>query len=310
MTWLDHVARDPVPWLLDPANPSARFLTLKHIFEKPASRLIDEGQRILDWAAVKQLRHHWSPTNFWGRADNPYYGGQAGDFGTLYLLAQLSAPRCPEIEATCENLLARGRRADGHFAPEGAGAAPWHSYASMALHILTHFGFSDDPRVQSAWKALTEGIQNDPNHVGCVMGDRACRAGAVKALSALIHCGVDAGLPADPAVTDSLANYLLTPNYDWEQGDAEWGLPRFPRFYDTDLIELCHVVAHTSYQRHHRFLPILQRMIHMQDQEGRWSKLKATHILSEERIFHPSRWLTFEAVHSLMLIYGDEMYAP
>lgn len=310
MKWLDHVARDPVPWLLDPANPSARFLTLKHIFEKPASRLIEEGQRILDWKPIKQIRHHWSDTNFWGRADNPYYGGQAGNFGTLYLLAQVSTPRFPEAATACENLLTRGRRSDGHFAPEGAGAAPWHSYTSMALSILTHFGFGDDPRVESAWEALNEGIRNDPNHLGCVMGDRACRAGAIKALSALIHCGAETMTPNDPNVLDHLCKYLLAHNYDWERKDADWALPRFPRFYDTDLFELCHVVAHTSYRLHAGYLPIVQRMVRMQDQEGRWSKLKATHILPEERIFQPSRWLTFEAVHALMLIYGDEMYAP
>jgi hypothetical protein len=310
MKWMDHVARDPVPWLLDPANPSARYLTLKHIFEKPASRLIEEEQRILNWGAVTQLRRHWNPTNFWGRAENPYYGGQAGNFGTLYLLAQLNVPRCPEVEAACENLLARGRRSDGHFAPEGVGAAPWHSYASMALSILTHFGFADDPRVRSAWEALNEGIRTDPKHLGCVMDDKACRAGAVKALAALIHCGADTRTPNDPEILDHLAKYLLDYIYDWERKDADWALPRFPRFYDTDLIELCHVVAHTSYQMHHRVQPIVQRMIHMQDQEGRWPKLKATHSFPEERIFQPSRWLTFEAIHSLMLIHGDEMYAP
>jgi hypothetical protein len=219
-------------------------------------------------------------------------------------------PRTSEIEPTCENLLTRGRRSDGHFAPEGTGAAPWHCYTSMALTILAHFGFGDDPRVHSAWEALNEGIRNDPAHLGCVMDDRACRAGAVKALAALIHCGADMRMPSDPSVTDHLGRYLLAYGYDWEREDAEWALPRFPRFYDTDLIELCHGLAHTSYRTHPRYQPIVQRMVRMQDQEGRWSKLKATQILTEERIFHPSRWLTFEAVHTLMLIYGDEMYAP
>jgi len=306
---MNHVVRDPVPWLLDPANPSARLLTLKHIFRKPEARLIDEGQRILDWDVVAQLRHHWNPTNFWGRADNPYYGGQAGNFGTLYLLAQLEAPRCPEIEAACENLLDSGRRADGHFAPEGAGAAPWHSYTSMALNVLTHFGYAEDPRVRSAWQQLVETICGDPAHLGCVTDDRACRAGAIKALSALIHCGVEVRAFQDPIVLDHLCKYLLGHLYDWERGDADWTLPRFPRFYDTDLIELCHVLAHTPYRTHHRFQPIVQQMIRLQDQEGRWPKLKATHILPGERIFHPSRWLTFEAVHTLILMYGDTMYA-
>ncbi len=61
--------------------------------------------------------------HFWGRAESPYYGGPVGNFGTLYLLAQMGVPRYPEIEPVCENLLAIGRRRDGHYAPQG-GAAP------------------------------------------------------------------------------------------------------------------------------------------------------------------------------------------
>ncbi len=302
--------RDPVPWLLDPGNPSVRFQTLKHIFQRPDGRLTEEQQRILDWEPVKQLRRHWDPTNFWGRAESPYYGGSAGNFGTLYLLAQLGAPRFEEIEPTCENLLSRGIRQDHLFVPEGVGAAPWHSYAGMALHILTHFGYGDDPRVVAGWAALAEGVASDPERLGCILQDRSCRAGAVKALAALIHCNTATTSAPDMSTIDLLCRYLLAHTYDWDREDAEWARPRFPRFYDTDLVELCHVLAHTEYRTHPKTQHMVERLIGLQDQEGRWLKLKATPTLPEERIFHQSRWLTFEAVHALMLVYGDEMYAP
>ncbi|MCU0520127.1 MAG: hypothetical protein MUF84_05485 [Anaerolineae bacterium] len=310
MHWMDLVARDPVPWLLDPGNPSARLQTLKHIYRKPAEQLFGEQQALLAWEPVARLRRHWDPMHFWGRAESPYYGGPVGNFGTLYLLTQMGVARFPEVEPVCENLLANGRREDGHYAPQGGGAAPWHCYAGMALHILTHFGYGDDPRVVSAWQALAATMREDPDHLGCVMADRACRAGAVKALAALIHCNTESPGGVDTATMGLLCEYLLAHAYDIAGEDADWAKPRFPRFYDTDLIELCHVLAHTAYRTHPTSQRLLRHMLDLQDADGRWHKEKVTPALAEERIFQPSRWLTFEAVHALVLTYGDALYAP
>lgn len=309
MYWMDLVARDPVPWLLDPANPSVRLQTLRHIYHRPDAQLIKEQQALLAWEPVAQLLRRCDPIHFWGRAESPYYGGPVGNFGSLYLLAQMGVPRFPDIEPACENLLARGRRDDGHYAPQGGGAAPWHCYAGMALHTLTHFGYDDDPRVQSSWAALADTMQEDRDHLGCVMDDRACRAGAVKVLAALIHCNTESIGEIDATITNLLCEYLLAHTYDIEGEDADWARPRFPRFYETDLIEVCHMLAHTSYHTRPESQRLLRYMLDLQDADGRWHKQKVTPALAEERIFQPSRWLTFEAVHALILSYGDAVHA-
>ena len=58
--WLDLVKRDPVPWLLDPANPSARLLTLRHLFKRSETALQDENARLLAWSPIVILREHWN----------------------------------------------------------------------------------------------------------------------------------------------------------------------------------------------------------------------------------------------------------
>jgi len=308
MHWMDLVARDPVPWLLDPGNPSVRLQTLRYMYGRPVTQLAAEQRALLDWEPVANLRRRCDPMHFWGRAESPYYGGPVGNFGTLHLLAQMGVPRYPEIEPVCENLLAIGRRQDGHYAPQGGGAAPWHCYAGMALHILTHFGYGEDPRVQSAWEAMAEAVRNDPDHLGCAMDDRACRAGAVKSMAAIIHCDTDAP-GGDEATMDRLCAYLLRHTYDLEGEDSDWTKLRFPRFYDTDLIELCHVLAHTAHRAHPTSQRLLRFVLDLQDADGRWHKQKVTPALAIERIFQPSRWLTFEAVHALVLNYGGVLYA-
>lgn len=310
MQWMDLVARDPVPWLLDPGNPSTRYLTLRDIFLRPASFLVSEQQRILDWHIIRELRRHWKEFNFWGRADNPYYGGLMGNFGTLYLLTQLGAPRFDEVEPTCENLIARGRLEDGSFAPWGVGSAPRISYTGIALQILNHFGYGDDPQVRSSWEAMLHIIRIDPEHLGCPLDDQTCRAGAVKALGALLSRSLALRTSEDNEAIDALCHYLLDRTYSWKTGEDDWVRPRFPRYYDADLVEFCHVLAHTHYQDHPTFREGLRVMVELQNEIGRWPKMKGTPVLQEERIHRPCRWLTYEAVHALALTFGDDTYAP
>lgn len=308
MSWINIIGRDPVPWLLDPGNPSARFLTLKHIYRKPAASLEEEQARILKWAPVVALRQHWVPVNFWGRVASPYYGGPVGNLGTLFLLAQLGAPRFPEIDPVCENLLERGRMPDGSFAPGNQTAAPWLAYTGMALYTLTHFGYEDDPRTQQAWDVLARTVRAHPDTLGCALGGRGCRAAAIKALSALLHRGGDQPLESDVETIETLCAYLLSHSYEWTSGDVDWTLPRFPRYYETDIVEFAHLLAHTTRRNDPVSYEVMQHMVDMRDPQGRWLKAKTTPALSEERILRPSRWLTFEAVHALMLIYGDTIY--
>jgi hypothetical protein len=309
MSWIELIGRDPVPWLLDPGNPSTRYLTLKHIFRKPETALLEEQSRILAWSPLATLRRHWTPTSFWGRATTPYFGGAAGNFGMLYLLTQLGAPVFPEVEPTCESLLEHGRLPDGTFTPGSQAAAPWLSYTGMALHILTHFGYAEDPRTQQGWIVLTQAIQDNPDTLGCAPAERGCRAAGVKALGAFLHRGGDRPLESDAGTIDLLCRYLLDQSYEWQGQDAAWLLPRFPRYYDTDLVELGHMLAHTPHRNSPLCKAVIGRMVALHNGEGRWVKAKSTAVFAEERINQPSRWLTFEAVHALMLVHGDTMYA-
>jgi hypothetical protein len=309
MAWVNLIGQDPVPWLLDPGNPSTRYLTLKHIFHKPEQVLRDEQTRILAWQPVTRLRSHWTPTSYWGRATSPYYGGAVGNFGTLYLLTQLGAPRFSEVEPTCKSLLEHGSLPDGSFAPSRQVAAPWLSYTGMALQILTHFGYADDPRTQRGWELLAQVINDDPETLGCATTDRGCRTAGIKALRALLHRGGDHPLESDGETIDHLCQYLLDQTYDWESREAGWLQPRFPRYYDTDIIEFTHLLAHTEYRDAPLCKTLAARMIAYHNGEGRWLKTKSTPVFTIERMHQPSRWLTFEAVHALMLIHGDTMYA-
>lgn len=309
MHWLDFIKRDPVPWLLDPANPSARYLTLRDIFKKSPVALHAEQQRIVQWPPIQEILQHWNRYHFWGRAYDPYYGSQVGNFGTLYLLAQLGMPRRPELASVCENLIETGRAEDERFTPGKTRASPWLCYTGMALRSLWHFGYGDDLRVRAARAALLQVILLRPELLDCPMVNGSCRSGLVKALDALLCLPLAQRTSADEEAIATLCEQLLNAPYDWAKQDAAWLRPTFPRYYDADLLELCHILAQTSYRTHPRFAGLVEHLLALQTDQGRWCKTKTTPALFVERILQPSRWLTFEAVHTLILCYGDTMYA-
>ncbi len=309
MRWLDLVKRDPVPWLLDPENPSARLLTLRHLFKKPEASLEDEHARLLAWTPIMTLREHWNRVNFWGREVDPYFGGAMSNFGTLYLFTQMGVPLFPEIEPACENLLNRGRGGDGRFVLEGPRAAPWLCYTGMALQIMSHFGYGNDLRVRSAWLALLQTVLLRPELLECPIANGGCHHGLVKALAGLLSMPAEQRESNEEQAIAVVGEHLINYPYDFGKHDVEWVQPSFPRYYRSDLVELCRVLAQTPYRTHPRFQELLHRMLELQNAEGRWNKSRPTPALSEERIHQPSRWLTFEAVHTLTLTYGDDIYA-
>jgi hypothetical protein len=309
MRWLDLVKRDPVPWLLDPENPSARLLTLRHLFKKPEASLDEERARLLAWTPITTLREHWNRVNFWGREGDPYFGGAMGNFGTLYLFSQMAVPIFPEVEPACENLLNRGRGDDGRFVLVSTRVVSWLCYTGMALQIMWHFGYGNDLRARSAWLALIQTILLRPELLECPIANGGCHHGLVKALAGLLSMPAEQRESNEEQAIAMLGEHLINYPYDFGRHDADWLQPSFPRYYRSDLVELCHVLAQTPYRTHPRFQELLQRMLELQNAEGRWNKSRPTPALSEERIHQPSRWLTFEAIHTLTLTYGDDIYA-
>ncbi len=310
MSWLEYVRRDPVPWLLDPVNPCVRTLALRHIFNRSEEQLLEEQALILTWEPVRKVLAQFTKTNLWGRASNPYFGGPMGTFGTLYVLAQLGVPNSPEIDQACRNLLQRGHRSDGRFAPSGETTVPWLCYTGIVLKVLWHFGYGGTLSARSSQAALVEAILNEPEWLTCSsIAEEGCRWSLIKALVGLLSTPAAQRTDEDAQAIADLAESLLNQTYDFEGRDASWLRPVFPRYYMTDVLELCHGLAQTPYKTHSRYLEFLRQMVALQTERGVWLKYGSHPAFMEERINQPSRWLTFQAVHTIMLTYGGNAYA-
>ncbi|MGC9358264.1 MAG: hypothetical protein ACP5GX_10360, partial [Anaerolineae bacterium] len=229
----------------------------------------------------------------------------------LYMLTQLGIPAFPLAEKACENLLRDGRLRDGRFAPERGGPMTWLCYTGMALQILWHFGFGEEPRTQTAGQLLVEAINHRPEISDTKSVGSATPAELVKILHGLLSIPLSRRTPEDKAAVEVLTQRLLTHGFNFAGRDAGWLQLHFPRYYETDLLETCHALVHSAQHQHPRFREFLRRVVQMQTDEGRWRKIRAAPgTFQVERMGRPSRWLTFEAVHILIMVYGGNVYAP
>jgi hypothetical protein len=299
--WPSDLKADPTPWLLEPENPSARYLTLRHLLDsgEPEAQVTEAREAIPTWPPVREILDQMDPVSFWGRADRPFYGGAVGTHATLHLLAELGVPRLAQLEAACENLLAYGQHDSGGFTYDGTPGRILLCYTGNAVRTLLRFGYGSDPRLEQAIDYLVTRA-TAPGGLACPYADgEECQWGITKALGAF------ADLPAASRTSDrvgavaALADALLDHEFDFEGRDARWLDFGFPLDYQSELIELCDVLARLDYGLDPRLNQLLGIVLAAQTPDGRWVKRYGTRALKVEERGQPSKWITIRALRAL-----------
>jgi hypothetical protein len=299
--WQCDAEAAPLPWLLEEENPSARYLTLRHLLgcADLDSQASDARAAIPDWPPVREILTVMDPVDFWGRADKPFYGGAVGTAAILNLLAGLGQPPAPQLETACEGLVEHGQHETGGFTYDGTPGRIFLCYTGNAIRALLHFGYRDDPRLEQALEYLVE-RSAAPGGLTCAYADgEACQWGITKALGAF------AALPAAGRTSDrmdavaTLANAVLDHEFDFAGRDARWLDFGFPLDYQSDLTELCDVLACLNYGTDPRFQKLLNIVLAAQTDDGRWIKRYGTRALQVEERGRPSKWITIRALRAI-----------
>jgi hypothetical protein len=238
------------------------------------------------------------PVDFWGRADRPFYGGAVGTSATLHLLSELGVQRTSALEAACENLLEHGQHRSGGFTYDGTPGRILLCCTGTAIRTLVHFGYRHDARVRRAVEYLVE-RSAAPDGLTCRYADHCdCQWGIVKALAgfaSLLNDGPDANhAPAVQRLADALLDY----QFDFEGRDARWLKFGFPLDYQSDLVELCDVLARLGFGADDRFTHLMQIVREARRPDGRWMKQYGTRALRVERQGDPSKWITLRALRA------------
>jgi hypothetical protein len=299
-TWQADVKDDPLSWLLEEENPSARYLTLRHLLDCADcdSQATEAQAAIAEWPPVREILSLMDPVDFWGQAEKPFYGGAMSTHATLHLLADLGLPLTLQLEAACENLLEHGQHESGGFS-DGTEGRVLLCHSGNAVQTLIHFGYRHDPRVERALAYLAERCAA-PDGLTCLYADGgACQWGIAKILGAFADV-----LPTDRTAeqeqaTAILADAVLGCSLDCKEQHPDWLNFGFPLDYQSDLTELCDVLARLEYGTDPRFQYLLDIVLDKQTAEGRWIKHNGTRALQAEDVGQPSKWITIRALRAI-----------
>ena len=311
--WQRDLKADPIPWLLEHENPSARYLTLRHLLDSDErdSQVAEARAAIATWPPVHEILTVMDPVDFWGRADKPLYGGAVGTQAILSLLAELGLPRLPQIEAACENLLEHGQHENGGFSYDGTAGRVLLCHTGTAIRTLLDFGYWDDPlnsldadvcirpRLERALEYLVK-RSTAPDGLSCAYADgEHCQWGITKALAAFAALPTADRTPDRMRAVETLADAVLNHEFDFEGRDARWLDFGFPLNYQSDLVELVDVLARLDYDFDPRYKHLLDIVLAAQTADGRWIKRYGTRALQVEERGEPSKWITIRALRSL-----------
>ena len=90
--WGEHLSDDPLPWLLNPENPSIRYWTLIDILDRPSddSEVLESRAAITQQPLVVELFALQHPDGYWGDDETKPYTAQ-GAVAALTLLHMLGS---------------------------------------------------------------------------------------------------------------------------------------------------------------------------------------------------------------------------
>jgi hypothetical protein len=290
---------DPLSWLLEPADPSVRYWTLRDILGRPA----DDGEvlaartAIAEQPLVRELFARQQPAGHWGDdATKPYTAG--GTLGVLSLLHMLGVVPDERTAAGCDAFLRACQADTGGFsmvATRRSGIFPCTT--GEHLPFLVTFGLADDPRVRAAFDFLIADMATDDALDCGRYGHRPCLWAAIAGLNGLAVLPADRRSAQSDRVVARLAGALLDAPYDFAGEHQRWLTFGVPRGWD--LLSALRALAAHGYAADPRFNVLWQLVLAQQDEQGRWLCGSVSRTWPIEKRNRPSKWVTLDGMRIL-----------
>jgi hypothetical protein len=328
--WRDALRADPLPWLLEVADPAVRHVTLRDLCdEDPDAPQVRRARKAAMRAdPVAAILAAQDPDGFWERPGAGYARKYTGTVWSLIFLGQLGADGSDRrIRAACEYVLGHAQTSSGGFGATGSlserpppPSTALHCLNGNLLRSLIAFGWLDDERVRRAiaWEASAiTGVGHDRFYAsgtsgpgfGCaVNGREPCGWGAAKAMQALasipprrrtravrdaVTQGTEFLLSVDPATGAYPTDTHIS---------ASWFKLGFPQGYVADVLQVAEVLAELGEAGDPRLQGMVEFVLGKQGSGGRWRNENAYHgktWIDIDRQGAPSKWVTLRAARFL-----------
>jgi hypothetical protein len=332
--WTSYLRGDPTDWLLEPDNPSVRYLALTELLGVPVADPEARAAKaaIMETGVLPQILAKQEEVGFWDRPERYYDAKYTGTVWQLIILAEhLADGEDPRIRKACEFLLERAQDLESggfsiHYsAAQGGGR---HSEVIPCLTgnmvwSLIRLGYGTDPRVQrgidwiATYQRFDDAIADPPqrwpyDRLEPCWGRHTCHMGVVKALKALAEIPQ---LERSPDVERTLAEgvaYMLNHHIHKRSHDLTkvskpgWLRFGFPLMYQTDILEILGILTRLGC-RDERMQEALDLVVSKQDASGRWvlaNTFNGKFQVDVEEKGKPSKWITLNALRVLKRAYA------
>lgn len=317
---------DPLPWLLEESNPSARYLALREAMGLPedCAEVQQAQAAIAGFEPVRRILEAQYPQGYWmhpGVGYGPKY--RATVWQLIFLAALGLSGREEAIKRGCDYVLEHSRLPDGRFTAHKDQSGAILCLNGNLLRALTRFGYGTHPLVVESYRALAGQMirdrlrcrSNAPAPRPRRMSDgRPCAWGAIKALGALLALPPEMRGSAQMAEALEIGVRFLL-EYDLASADYPtaqdgqgisplWHKLGFPLGYSSDILEALEVLAlaRRGDGAERPFLKAaLDVVLAKQDEEGRWplEQTPGQTWASFGRVGRPNKWVTLRALKSL-----------
>jgi hypothetical protein len=293
--WKKRLNGDPLPWLLDPGDPSVGHWTLRDILDRPADHPEVQEARaaIAEQPLVKKLFALQHPEGYWGDDETKPQTAR-GAMAALSLLHMLGVTPDKRTMAGCDSFLEFCQHESGGFSmtkKRRSGIFPCTTGAH--LPFLVYFGLGDDARVRAAFASLIQVMAADDALDCGRYQHRDCLWGAIAALNGLAVLPSDMQSTQSKRVVKRLADVLLDAQYDFVGEHKRWLTFGVPRAWD--LLSALKALAAHGYARDSRFARLLELILNRQDDGGRWTCGSVSRTWPIEKRNRPSKWVTLDA---------------
>ncbi len=313
-TWTSALNNDPIPWLLEPTNPSVRYWTLLDILDRSADDPEVRAARaaIPTFPPVAELLAAQKRDGYWVKRDY-YLPKHYGTFWVLSVLADLGLTAENEgIRRACEFMFtfqrehcgfSRRRRIPGRGIVWEDRDAPCTQ--ARIVRFLIQFGYGDDARTRAAVDWLLANQRED----GMWHCNPGGRHGCLRATHDYLRAAVlDVGMATHPATTRAAAvvcDLLMEPRMGrYHVGDM-WTVLEYPHF-GYSVISTLDTLARLGYTLEHPKIALAtEYLLSRQLPNGTWP---LDHSVSRPPFDvgqpdRPNKWLTLDALRVIKLLH-------
>lgn len=312
---------DPLPWLLEHENPSARYLALTGLLDRSTDDLevLAARQAIPRWDAARAILDAQWPDGYWVAPGVGYSPKYKATVWQVIFLAALGAPRTEALDRACDRVLSDSRLQDGRFSAKVMEQGAIACLGGNLLRALLQFGFEDPRLVESvevhAEMVLRDGYRCRYNASREANGEwplrmrdgLPCAWGAIKTLGAFAELPQEKRSLAVREAIDAGAALLLGSNL--AEGDYPtatepsplWQQFGFPLGYTSDLLEALEVLGKLGVDAGDQLAPALAVVRSKRDAKGRW-RLEHTPEntwAAFGTVGEPGKWVTLRALQVL-----------